>query len=155
LAECELRRVKRSGPGGQRRNKVETGVVLRHRPTGIEAEASERRSQFENQRVALTRLQLNLALQVRTPVVPGAAPSALWQSRCRNGRIAVSERHEDFAAILAEALDRVVSQEYDVKAAAEGLGCTMSQLVKLLKTEPRALAAVNARRGKLGLGVLK
>ena len=42
LRGCTERRVRRSGPGGQHRNKVETGVVLRHESTGVEAEASER-----------------------------------------------------------------------------------------------------------------
>ena len=32
--ECEFRATRRSGPGGQNRNKVETAVILTHRPTG-------------------------------------------------------------------------------------------------------------------------
>ena len=48
LAECEVRRLRRSGPGGQHRNKVETAVALRHLPTGVQAEANERRSQAQN-----------------------------------------------------------------------------------------------------------
>ena len=42
LAECDVRFTRRSGPGGQNRNKVETAVILTHRPTGITAEASDR-----------------------------------------------------------------------------------------------------------------
>ena len=35
-------------------------------------------------------------------------------------------------------------------AAAEALGCSATQLVKLLKEEPRALAQVNGRRRQAG-----
>ena len=44
LADCEERRLRRGGPGGQHRNKVETAVELTHRPTSVAAEANERRS---------------------------------------------------------------------------------------------------------------
>ena len=53
--------VRASGPGGQHRNRRETGVRLTHRPTGIVVLATERRSQAENRRVALERLELLLA----------------------------------------------------------------------------------------------
>src|SRR5437868_5926084 len=104
LADCDVRRTRRSGPGGQNRNKVETAVVLRHRPSGIVAEASERRSQAENLRRAVFRLRLNLALSVRRRTEPGTPPSPAWQARCRVGRIVVGPDHEDFPSILAEAL---------------------------------------------------
>ena len=57
LKDCAVERTRRSGPGGQHRNKVETAIVLTHRPTGIQAEASERRSQPENLAVATFRLR--------------------------------------------------------------------------------------------------
>src|SRR5437867_1918085 len=86
LAECEKCFTRRSGPGGQHRNKVETAVVLVHRLTGVRAEANERRSQARNRQVALHRLRLKLALEIRQPAVGEQAPSALWRSRCRAGR---------------------------------------------------------------------
>jgi hypothetical protein len=154
-AQCEVRRTRRSGPGGQNRNKVETAIVLVHRPSGLGAEASERRSQAENLRVALFRLRLNLALEVRRPVPGDAAPSLLWQSRCRGGRIAVNPSHDDFPALVAEALDVLTAHALDPRPSAARLGCTPSQLTRLLKAEPRALKQLNDQRRGLGLHPLR
>lgn len=48
------------GPGGQRRNKVETAIRLRHLPSGVTVVASERRSQALNREIAFRRLQERL-----------------------------------------------------------------------------------------------
>ena len=49
-----------SGPGGQHRNKTESGVRLVHRPTSVTVTATERRSQHENRSHALARLRERL-----------------------------------------------------------------------------------------------
>ena len=152
--ECEVRFQRRSGPGGQHRNKVETAVILIHTPTGVKAEANERRSQAENLKVAMRRMRVNLALEFRSKTVPDE-PGELWRSRCSSGRIQISERHEDFGGVLAEAIDALHLHGWDVRAAANWLGCSSSQLIKLLKIETRALQLTNRKRAENGLHPLK
>ena len=148
LSECDQTFTRRSGPGGQNRNKVETAVILTHRPTGLTAEANERRSQSENRARALFRLRLLLALEIRRS--PGETATELWRSRLRGGRIHVNGSHVDFPTLLAEAVDAIHFHDYEAKPAAERLGCSTTQLLGLLRDEPRAFARVNARRSERG-----
>lgn len=163
LKSCEAERFRASGPGGQHRNKVETAVRLTHRPTGVTGQASERRSQAQNHEVAVSRLRVNLALSVRTPTPAThsathqrpAAVSDLWRSRSRGGRLAINPGHDDFPALLAEALDHLESHRFDVPAVAEAVKVSGSQLLKLLRHEPRALEQLNAERLSIGLPRLR
>ena len=155
LTQCRVTRTRGSGPGGQHRNKVETAIVIQHQPTGIRGEASERRSQAANQKVALMRLRINLAIETRYEKSSRDEVSALWTSRIRDGRIHVNPAHDDFPALLAEALDWLAAHGCNPKSASDKLGCTVSQLIKFLKRKSRALAHVNENRRLRGLHPLK
>ena len=52
---------KSSGPGGQHKNKRETAVRIKHLPTGLTVIASNRRSQAQNKKIALERLEKKIA----------------------------------------------------------------------------------------------
>lgn len=54
--DCDVEFFVAGGPGGQHRNKVETGVRLTHRPTGLIVTATERRSQSANREAAFDRM---------------------------------------------------------------------------------------------------
>lgn len=154
LANCDIVCQRRGGPGGQHRNKVETAVIITHRPTGIRAEANERRSQAENQREVIRRLRLRLATEIRSAPLTNdivISPSPLWQSRSSGGKLSINPSHADFPTLLAEALDAVSTAEFDVAAAAISLGVSTTQLVRFLQDEPPAWTAVNAARRQRGL----
>ncbi len=70
--DCSVEFFIASGPGGQHRNKVETGVRLVHRPSGIMVTATERRSQYANREMAFERMaeRLLAAQRRRVPRVP-------------------------------------------------------------------------------------
>jgi hypothetical protein len=152
LRDCDVTHGRGSGPGGQRRNKVQTAVRLTHRPTGITAAASERASQARNLSAAVFRLRVKLALDYRTT---RTMPSELWVQRTRQGRIACNLEHDDFPTMLAEALDHVIQQRGDVRRAAAALAVSPTQLLRFVAGEPQALLRVNAIRQKRGLHPLK
>ncbi|MFN3194180.1 MAG: peptide chain release factor family protein [Aureliella sp.] len=158
IGDCDMRLERRSGPGGQHRNKVETAVVLHHRQTGVSAEANERRSQNENRKVAVFRLRLALAIDLTVSERFGSewsSPSLLWSERRAGKQMRVSAEHRDFPSILAEAMAMVLRHDWDASAAAHELAISTSQLLKLLGKYPPALRSVNQMRQKKGLHAYK
>ena len=54
--DCDVTPFKSSGPGGQKKNKTESSVRVRHRASGITRIATESRSQIRNRAIALERV---------------------------------------------------------------------------------------------------
>ncbi|TMD62434.1 MAG: peptide chain release factor-like protein [Chloroflexi bacterium] len=80
--DCDVEFFIASGPGGQHRNKVETGVRLLHRPSGMVVTATERRSQHANREMAFQRMAERLEEQQKV-VIPRKATRPNAASRRR------------------------------------------------------------------------
>ncbi|HET8905521.1 MAG TPA: peptide chain release factor-like protein [Ktedonobacterales bacterium] len=91
--DCDIQYFIATGPGGQHRNKVETGVRLTHRPTGIVVTATERRSQRANREAAFERMAARLddLQKVVEPRIP-TRPSAGSRERRLEGKRRTGER---------------------------------------------------------------
>src|SRR5262245_31783664 len=63
--DCDVTAYRSSGPGGQKKNKTESSVRVRHLPTGITRVATESRSQTRNREAALQRVFDELARRAR------------------------------------------------------------------------------------------
>lgn len=170
LSQCGLRTQRRSGPGGQHRNKTSSGVFLQHQPTGIVAEATERRSQADNRAVALTRVRFRLAVEVRTgsPIdVDCPLDDAEDQLRQRfQGRanrrpssrgpsLRMSDTNESKPAVMALILNDLHAAGGQPSVVAPRWSATTSAVVAIVKSHPPAFTLLNAIRQHHGRGPLK
>lgn len=153
LAECEVDRFRASGPGGQKRNKTESAVRLRHTPTGLHGEANESRSQHENRARALRRLRLAIALTLRASVdLEGYAPPPLLAAALRKppGR-----RAPELLPALAELFDVLEACAWRIREAATTLGGASAAVSRLLLVDDDVWRAAAQRRQALGLAPLR
>ena len=90
LRVCDVETYRSSGPGGQKKNKTESSVRVRHRPSGIVRIATESRSQARNRIVALERVYRALEARARrrTPRIPTRPTAAARTRRVEAKRLA-------------------------------------------------------------------
>ena len=65
--DCEITAYRSSGPGGQKKNKTESSVRVRHLPTGLVRVGTESRSQTRNRELAYARLRARIESALHEP----------------------------------------------------------------------------------------
>ncbi len=157
LGECDVHTYRASGPGGQKRNKTDSAVRLRHRPTEITVVGTESRSQHENRARALRRLRLAIALTIREhidvdPNTPVALPGDYVGP---DGHLRINRKNPDYVHWVARILDTLHACHGRLSATADAIGTTTAQLTRLLVAEKKLLAAANQLRAVHGQRALR
>jgi hypothetical protein len=159
VAQCEVDRYKASGPGGQHRNKTESAVRLRHKPTGVSAIGEDSRSQSENKLHAVRRLRSAIALEVREPVrLEDFVPSARLAAFIAAGTApqgAKTKLTGEYWAAIAELLDLLVAGDLEIATTAQRLGITTGALSKQLLHDEQVARVVNDLRRARGMRALR
>ena len=83
------------GPGGQRKNKTETAVRLRHIPSTITVTATEYRFQSQNLKLAFQRLRqrLHKLNQPRKRRIPTSVPVGVIERKQEEKKIHAMKKH--------------------------------------------------------------
>jgi len=159
IGQCEVDRYRASGPGGQHRNKTESAVRLRHKPTGVSAIGEDSRSQSENKLHAVRRLRSAIALEVREPVrLENYVPSARLAAFVRAGTAPLGAKTKltgEYWAAIAELLDLLVGGELEIAMTAQRLGITTGAMSKLLLHDDQVARVVNDLRRAKGMRALR
>lgn len=141
-----------SGPGGQKRNKTESAVRLRHPETGLMVVAVESRSRQENRERAIKRLREAIANRIRVEVAKGEVPPIV-QTAVTEG-FKIGRKDVRFLPLSAALLDMMVSYEGKVSELADTLGLATAKIVNFLRTTPELWEEAQHLRDRFGLGHL-
>jgi hypothetical protein len=141
LAQCRIDRLRGPGPGGQKRNKTESAIRLRHTATGLAAMSGESRSQHENKARALRRLRERIAFDLRQPVeLDEYEPTPTLAALCAQEPVRKSEKWLRSAAYLravGELIDLYQAVGCSLPDVARRLTVSASRIERLVRVDPR------------------
>jgi hypothetical protein len=138
--QCKYQPCRVSGPGGQHRNKTESGIRIHCLLyPEIIAIATERRSQHENKKIALQRLRKKIALQIQVP------PTKLTTA------LTISTKNHLYALHLSTLSDALWHHQFHIKETATFLEISSGQLIKQISNDPELWQITNQERKKQNL----
>lgn len=139
LRNCTIKGFQGSGPGGQFRNKTNTGVSLTLRGFNLEIKSCEARSAHENKVHALKRMQMALALQIREQPLEVEIPFPGSQAHLQPSNAL-------FPLFVAHVFDIICAKGGNTKKAALAFGISPSALVKILRQDKACATKLSNNR---------
>jgi protein subunit release factor B len=148
-ATCRIDSFRAQGPGGQHTNRTDSAVRMTHVASGVVAQCQDHRERARNQKSALQRLRLRLALTQR-----GESQIAWLKPYHRGTRLNLGANAAGYPLVVAVVLDALEQAQGALREAAEALGVSSSQIAKLLTDDKEVHAAANNLRARFGLGAI-
>jgi len=167
LKDCRVDTYKSSGPGGQRKNKVETAIRLVHEPSGVTAVGQQTRSQRQNKSLALANLRMHIACACRMPLdltrlkIPEEIaecfqrPAKGARKQQSKARLSLSSGNKLFWPTAAFVLDVLDAADGKLSEASGAIGVSTANLAAFLRGHRNLLAAAQAIRRDNGHSPLR
>lgn len=173
MRACDARTQTRSGPGGQHRNRTESGVFVTWsgvdvagRPITIVGEGTEKRQQSRNRSAAVLRLRMNLAIAVRTPspldcggdhdvTSIGPPQETTIRERFAGTSLRLADDNDDKASVLSMLLNDLHAAGGQPSLIAGAWRVSTSRILACVRSEPAAWAWTNKIRAHHGRGPLR
>jgi len=145
LRQCRVETFRGPGPGGQKRNKTSSAVRITHLRTDLHAIAGESRSQATNRAVALGRLRLRMAIELRQPIDIAVYELPEWFTT----GVAVS--NPVYPQVVAVVLDVLAATDWSTAGARKLIGVGSREFTSFLHRDPAIWAVVQRERASRGL----
>lgn len=160
---CTKKNMQGSGPGGQHRNRVKTGVELHHRPSGLKVRCTRFREAERNRKHAIQLLRIHIGLLMGTPLEEADLADGLsilgdWQKYLPERptfRIKINPRHQDYAFLLGLVLLALEIERGVLRETAQRFACSSSAIIRFLKLDKQVLQATQKIRARHGLATLQ
>jgi len=160
LRNCVFENYQGKGPGGQKRNRVKSGVRASLKSTRLSVTADNFRETKLNKNSAYQKLRLALALSFFTS--ESLANNLLTEELSKDNyntfdpinkvrkifRDKVSPNHHDFCLCIFLILTTLLQEEGNLKQTAESLGVSSSRMIKLLVKDKQSFEAAQRIRYK-------
>ena len=139
---CVMESFQASGPGGQKRNKKFSAVRITHKPTNLCVISTETRSQLNNRQIALRKLRIKLAIEIRGPNIS-------------LDRLKIALLNPMYPLWLALLFDTLWGFKFSISETADSLHLSTSKLIKLIARDSNTWKIINYNRESFGLNKLK